>query len=262
MGVVYHARIAAVGSEGDMRRLCQAMLRNAGWQEEMPAGLDALTEAVRRVAAEEGGPACGFLYEMVTRRAYGDAEEDTCRFAVRREDCGLWVALFAFESGTPFQPEDWLRLHVQSGKVPMLALRASDDFDRDKGLLAFSGGYLQEDWSRMEECWLWLVTRYGEQEPDEAIRRLNRLARLLADEEEDLTVGRLLRRCGEMLQRLRGRTADAEGLRAALAAAMQNSDYQTVFAIQCAVAQSALWEADRADEWRQCLDALSGRFPA
>lgn len=262
MGVVYYARIAAVGSEGDMRRLCQAMLRNAGWDEDMPSGLEALTETVSRFAAEEGGPKCGFLYEMVTRRAYGDAEEDTCRFTVRREDCGLWSALFAFESGTPFQPEDWLRLHVQSGKVPMLALRACDDFDRDKGLLAFSGGYLQEDWRRMEECWLWLVTRYGEQEPDETIRRLNRLARLLADEEEDLTVGGLLRRCGEMLQRLHDRAADAEGLRGALETALQNRDYQTLFALQCAVAQSALWEAGRAEYWRQCLGRLAEVFPA
>lgn len=261
MGHTYHTRIAAVGGEGDMRRLCQAMLRNAGYEGDIPHSLDALTEAVRRHAAEEYGPDCGFLYEMITRRAYGDAEEDTCRFTVRREPCGVWTALFTYESATPFQPEDWLRLHVQCDRLPMLALRACDDFDRDKGLLAFSGGYVHEEWSRMEECWLWLVTRYGDGDPDQAIRLLTRLARLLEDEEDELTVPELLARCGRFLQGLRDRTHDAEELREQFAQAVQTRDYQALFSLQCLVAQSVLWEADRAEHWQECLNRLAESFP-
>lgn len=260
MSQTYHARVAAVGGEDDMRRLCQAMLRNAGWAEEMPSGLDALTEAVRRHAAEEAGPDCGFLYEMITRRAYGDAEEDACRFAVRREPCGLWTALFSYESATPFQPEDWLRLHVQCGRLPMLALRACDDFDRDKGLLVFSGGYVQEEWGHMEECWLWLVTRYGEGDPEDAIRRLTRLQRLLEDEEDELTVASLLARCGRFLQSLRDRTANPDALREQLAQAAQSRDYQTLFGLQCLVAQAALWEPENVPHWLACLEALKERL--
>lgn len=259
---MYHARIAAVGSEADMRRLCQAMLGNAGYAEDMPGSLDALAETVRRFAAEEAGPDCGFLYEMVTRRAYGGAEEDTCRFTVRREDCGLWTALFAYESASPFQIEDWLRLHNQCGRLLMLIQRASDDFDRDKGLLVLTGGYVQEEWSRMEECWLWLVTRYGESAPEEAVKRLRRLERLLEDEEEDLTVPALLRRCEELLRRLYDRVADADAFRAQLADAIQRRDYQALFTLQCMVAQAALWDADRLDHWLACLHQLTKRFSA
>lgn len=259
MGNLYHARVAAVGNEGDMRRLCQAMLRNAGWDDDMPASLDALTAAIRRHAAEEAGPDCGFLYEMIARRAYGDAEEDACRFAIRRDPCGLWVALFAYESATPFQPEDWLRLHVQCDRLPMLALRACDDFDRDKGLMVFSGGYVQEEWSHMEECWLWLVTRYGESDPEEALRRLTRLQRLLEDEEDDLTVPALLARCGRFLQSLHDR-ADADAVQAQLTQAVQNRDYQTLFGLHCLIAQAALWEADQAPRWLACLKALHERL--
>lgn len=257
---MHHVRVAAVGGEADMRRLCQAMLRNAGFEEEIPGSLDALTDAVRRFAAEEGGPECGFLYEMVTRRAYGDAEENTCRFTVRREACGLWSALFAYESQTPFQPEDWLRLHGQCDRLPMLALRACDDFDRDKGMLVLSGGYAHEEWSRMEECWLWLTTRYGDGDPGEAAQRLARLARLLEDEEEELTVPELLESCGHFLQALQERVADAEGLRERLNQAAANRDYQQLFGLQCLVAQAVLWEADNTPHWLACLKQLRQAF--
>ena len=260
MGVRHHARIAAVGGESDMTRLCQAMLRNAGYEEDVPGGLDALTETLRRYAGEEGGPDCGFLYEMVARRAYGDAEEDACRFTVRREPCGLWTALFAYESATPFQPEDWLRLHVQCDRLPMLALRACDDFDRDKGLLIFSGGRVHEEWGRMEECWLWLVTRYGDGDVDMAARRLTRLARLLADEEDELTVPELLARCGRFLQGLHDRVCDPETLREQIAQALSHRDYRALFALQCMAAESALWEADKAAYWQDCLNRLAEAF--
>ena len=258
---LYHARIAAVGHEGHMRRLCQAMLRNAGYDEDMPGSLDGLVDAVRRFSAEEGGPDCGFLYEMITRKAYGDAEEDSCRFTVRKEPCGLWTALFSYDSRTPFQPEDWLRLHTQCDRLPMLALRACDDFDRDKGLLALTGGYLQEEWSRMEECWLWLTTRYGEQNPEEAVRHLQRLQRLLEDEEDELTVPELLEKCGRFLQALRDRTRDPEMLREQIEQALANRDYRALFVLQCAAAESVLWEAGKADHWQDCLGRLSAAFP-
>ena len=260
MARTHYVRIAAVGSEADMRLLCRAMLSNAGWEDELPGSLDALTEAVRRMAEEEGGPECGFLYEMVTRRAYGDAEENASRFTVRQEACGLWTALFAYESQTPFQPEDWLRLHAQAGKVPMLVLRACDDFDREKGLMVLSGGYAQEEWSRMEACWLWLTTRYGDGDPEEAIRRLKRLARLLEDEDEELTVPELLESCGRLVSSLRERVSDVEALRERLAQAAQNRDYQALFGLHVLVAQAALWEAENAPRWLACLERLRRAF--
>ena len=262
MGRKYFVRVAAVGTENDMRRLCQAMLRNAGWDEALPASIDGLTDALRRYASEEAGPKCEFIYEMITTRAYGDAEEDSCRFAIRQEPCGLWTALFAYESSSAFQPEDWLRLHIQCDRLPMLILRACDDFDREKGLLVLSGGYMQEEWSHMEECWLWLVTRYGDGDQEHAVRQLNRLARLLEDEEDELTVPDLLEDCGHFLGRLRANVADAGELRELLAQAVQNRDYQTLFQLQCRLAQAALWEADRAEHWQQCLESLLARFPA
>ena len=260
MRVTHHARIAAVGTEAQMRRLCQAMLTNAGYEAELPHTLDALTKAVVGFAAEEGGPDCGFLYEMIARRAYGEAEEDTCRFTLRQEPCGLWTALFTYDSATAFQPEDWLRLHGQCDRLPMFILRACDDFDRDKGLLILSGGYIHEEWSRMEECWLWLVTRYGDGDPDEAVRQLNRLSRLLADEEDELTVPDLLDRCGRFLDALRGRLADGDALRAALAQAVEGRDYQALFSLQGLVAQGALWQAEDAPHWLACLAALAERL--
>ena len=245
-----------------MRLLCQSMLRNASCDGDLSGSAAALAETVRRFAAEEAGPDCGFLYEMVTRRAYGSAEEDTCRLTVRQEPCGLWVALFAYGSAAPFQPEDWLRLHSQSGRPLMLALRASDDFDRDKGLLVLSGGYAQEDWSRMAECWLWLATRYGENDPEGTVKRLMKLQRLLEDEEEDLTVPALLKRCEELLRKLHDRVADADAFKEQLSDAIQRRDYQALFALQCMAAQAALWETNQLDRWLSCLRCLSERFSA
>ena len=257
---MYHARIAAVGSEAAMRLLCQSMLHNASYHGDLPGGAVALAETVCRHAAEEAGPDCGFLYEMVTRRAYGSAEEDTCRFTVRHEPCGLWTALFSYESDTPFQVEDWLRLHNQCDRLLMLILRASDDFDREKGMLALSGGYVQENWSHMGECWLWLTTRYGEADSEGTVRRLIRLQRLLEDEEEELTVPALLRRCANMLQILHANTSDTDVLRQRVTDAIQQRDYQALFALQCMIAQTALWETDQTDHWLQCLGELMKRF--
>lgn len=259
---MYHARIAAVGAQADMRRLCQSMLRNAGYDGDVSGSADTLAEAIRRYAAEEAGPDCGFLYEMVTRRTYGSAEEDTCRFDVRREPCGLYTARMSYESAAPFQIEDWLRLHRQCDRLLMLVLRASDDFDRDKGMLVLTGGYAQEEWSRMEECWLWLTTRYGERDPEGALRQLRRLQRLLEDEEEELTVERLLTRCGDFLTRLHDRVADPDAFREQLGQAAACRDFPSLFTLQCMVAQSALWEADRLDRWLACLHDLSKRFSA
>lgn len=256
MARTYRARVAAVGSEADMALLCRAMLENARYEEEPPRHLDGLTEAIRRLAAEEGGPDCGFLYEMITRRTHGSAEEDTCRFTVRQEPSGLWTALFCYDSQTPFQPEDWLRLHARCNRLPMLILRACEDFDREKGLLALTGGRVQEEWSRMEECWLWLMTRYGEARTEETGRQLMRLSRLMEDEEYELSVHELLTRCGRFLTRLRERTADAELLRAQLTDAANARDYQTLFSLQCLIAEAALWEAEQADRWLRCIEAL------
>lgn len=110
----------------------------------------------------------------------------------------------------------------------------------------------------MEECWLWLTTRYGDGDLEGAVRRLTRLQRLLEDEEDELTVPKLLERCGRLLTALHDRVSDTEGLRERLTRATEQGDYQTLFALQCLVAQAALWEAENAPRWLACLEKLKG----
>lgn len=252
MSARYFARVCAVGGKDDMRRLTRSLLQNLGRDGEG-------AEAVRRAAEEEAGTGCGFLYEMIARRAYGEADEDTCRLEIRQESCGLWTALFAYESSVAFQVEDWLRLHAQCGRLPMWALRASDDFDREKGPLTLTGGHAYDEWSLMAETWLWLTV--GREAGEETLRRLRRLERLLRDEEDELTVPALLDRCAAYVRRLRDALSDGEAMRARLSEAAARRDYQTLFALQSLTAQGALWDIDRAGDFLSRLEALRAAFP-
>ena len=145
MATMHRARVVAIGEEKDMLQLCRVMLHNCGEEEPEegpPLKLEELLAQIQRRAQEEGGPGCGFYYGMVSPLHYGQAEADTCRMRLRQEPCGLWTATFAYDSDEAFQQEDWLRLHNACDRLPMLALRASWDFARAKGMLIYSGGHI------------------------------------------------------------------------------------------------------------------------
>ena len=55
------------------------------------------------------------------------------------------------DSEDAFQPEDWLKLHERSGRMPFFAIHADEDFALDKGGVIFTGGAYHEDWNLMGE---------------------------------------------------------------------------------------------------------------
>ena len=175
MATLTRVRLCAVGTEDDMMTLCRALLDNCQWldddtEDRPPLDLPGLIAQVNHHAQMEGGDDCTFYYGMVTPHPYGDALVDTCRMKIARHPAGLWTALFAYDSETAFQPEDWLRLHRQCRGVPMLALHADWDFGLEKGMKIFTGGRVGDDWSRMGETWLWLLAQYEVgYPPEEAI---------------------------------------------------------------------------------------------
>lgn len=258
MANIYRARVCAVGTEEDMLRLNRALLTNHDWLEESEDGpalkLSDLEQQVRRRAAWESGMDDGFVYDMIAPVTFGDATGGTCRYALRQEKCGLWTACFAYDSGTPFQAEDWLDLHRRCDRLPMVALRASEDFARDKGMLLLTGGQIQDDWSCMAETWLWLISQYEcGFPPEEAVQRLEKLAAALEREEYDVTVAELLANCAEHLRRI-GVPEDitSEDLRDSAA----RGDYAALFDMQVRVAETVLWETEHNARWLACLEAV------
>lgn len=258
----YRSRICAVGDEQDMIRLCKAMLSNIDWLDEpedrtMPYTLAELQEKIQERAQEEGGNACEFLYEMIARRTYGDAEEDSCRFAIRQEACELWTASFDYCSEHALQVEDWVKLHNQVKQLPMLILRAGWDFSRDKGMLILSGGRAYDDWNFMGETWLWLIAEYEcGYPPEEAVARLEKLEKTLEKEEFDLSISELLASSMEHLQHLGEYTAAGEQLKEAIARCIEESDFKRLFLIQGKVAETVLWQTEHNGRWLACLEAV------
>lgn len=264
----YQTRVCAFGSEQDMLRLCRAMLDNCDWLEEPEEDrpepdLPALMEQMAYHAREEGGEACEFFYGMLARHTYGDAHDDTCRLTIRQEACGLWTASFIYGSETPCQVEDWLRLHRQCDRVPMLILRASWDFTRDKGMLILTGGHALEDWNRMGEIWLWLIETYETgNPPDEAVVRLKKLEETMEREEFDLSVSELLQACIDNLNDLTDQTEEPETLQAQMAQCREKQDWQSLFTLQCRVAESVLWETEHKALWLANLEAVRDAWEA
>jgi len=257
MATLYRARVCAVGDAEDMLRLNRALLKNRDWLEEPedrpPMKLEALVEQVRRHAQWEGDDHDEFLYEMIAPVPYGEANAGSCRYTLRQEPCGLWTACFAYESDTAFQGEDWLALHKRCDRIPMMAMRAAWDFARDKGLMIFTGGHIQEDWSLMAEAWLWLIQQYEcGYPPEEAIRRLEKLGETMEREDCDLSVAELLRSCMDNLRRL-GDVGDITP--EALEGAKARRDFEALFDMQMRVAASALWETEHNARWIACLEA-------
>jgi len=259
---LYTARVAAVGSEEDMIRLCRSLLSNCDWLEDQdedlpPLKLPELLEQIAHHSAQEGGQNCEFLYGMVAHHVYGEAQDDSCRFAIRQEPCGLWTARFCYDGETPCQTEDWLRLHNQCGRVPMLILRAGWDFSRDKGMLILTGGHVQEDWNRMGEIWLWLIEAYEcGYPPEEAVRRLEKLEKTLEREDFDQSITEILQGCIDNLHDLTDHLSDSEFLRKMLAECREKQDWEGLFVLQCRVAETVLWETEHHARWLANLEAV------
>lgn len=262
MAIQYRTRICAVGDEQDMIRLCKAMLSNMDWLEEpehrsTPYTLQELQELLRQRAREEGGDACEFLYEMTARRAFGDAIDDSCRFEIHPETCGLWTASFDYLSEHSLQVEDWLKLHNQVRQLPMLILRACSDFTRDKGMLILTGGRAYDDWNYMGETWLWLMEEYEcGYPPEEAVARLEKLAETLRHEEYDLSVSELLDSSMEHLRHLGEFIAAGEQLKSAISRCIEESDFKRLFMIQSRLAETVLWQTEHNARWLACLEAV------
>lgn len=258
MSSLHRARVVAIGTEADMIRLNRALLNTQGWLEEPEEGpeltLDDLYQQVHRRAQYEGAQDSTFLYDMITAMPFGNASDESCRYIMRKEPCGLYTACFAYEGDTAFQAEDWLSLHNRCSHMPMLALRASWDFALDKGLVIISGGRIHDNWDRMAETWLWLLHQYEfHYPPEEAVERLKKLRVTLEREDFDMSIGELLESCAENLEYL-GDTSDITP--ESLMAARDQQDYASLFEMIARVGETALWETEHNARWLACLEAV------
>ncbi len=256
------ARVCTIGTQEDMIRLCRAMLDNCDWFDERENDrpdltLDQLIALIARYAKAESGDGATFVYDMVASRPYGDAAPGTPRMSIFRHATGLWLALFSYDSETPFQPEDWVQLHRQVRMLPMLAMYANDDFGLEKGMKLFAGGRTGDDWNRMGETWLWLMARYEEgYPPDEAVERLRKLRRTIQREDFDLTIGGILAGCIENLEELKADTSDAETLTAQMQRLRADKDYEGLFQLYLRIVETALWDMGAYDKHIACLEAV------
>lgn len=265
MAKLFRTRVVAVGTEADMLRLNRALLDNLdiiddddddeGVATPPPATLEEIYAQLREYARYEGGQDDSFLYGMITTTPFGEADEGSCRYVLQKQPCGLWTASFAYESSsTPFQPEDWLRLHQKCDRIPMLALRAGWDFGLDKGMTLITGGRVHDDWDRMAESWLWLMHQYEfGYPPEEAVQRLRKLEVTFEREDFDMSVEELLDSCIENLQQL-GDTEDISP--DALQQLWRNREFAELFTMMARVAETALWETEHNARWIACLEAV------
>ncbi|MBR6954556.1 MAG: hypothetical protein IKH77_05930 [Clostridia bacterium] len=261
MAMLSRARVCVIGPESSICRLLTCMLDNCGYldpEEDRPHySLLELQEEVRRRSAEDGGEGDTFLYEMICDAPYGDAIPTTCRLSVKPGPAGLQLAVFAYDSEHRFQPHDWLSLHKRLGNIPMVAQRASEDFTLEKGTVLFVGGHVQEDWTAMDECWLWLMEQYGAGLPTEdALEQMERLARVFREEDYDLDIPGLLQGCMDNLEAIAEGVADEAALGERIESARQAHDYGQLFDCLCRLADSALWETEHNARWLACLRAL------
>lgn len=261
MATLNRARVCTLGTQEDMIRLCRLLLDNCQWFDEPENDtpdltLEQLTALIAKHSRLEGGDECSFFYPMVTVRPYGDAIASTCRLTIRRHPTGLYLALFAYDSETPFQPEDWVRLHRQVKLLPMLALYANDDFGLEKGMKLFVGGRIGDDWDRMGEAWMYLIANYEEgYPPEEAVVRLRKLRKTLEREDFDLTIGGILRGCIENLAQLNEDVSDADALTADMQQLRQEKDYEGLYQLYLRIIEAELWDIQHVDRHLACLEA-------
>lgn len=261
MATLNRARVCTIGTQEDMIRLCRTLLDNCQWFDEPENDkpdltLEQLTALIAKHARLEGTDESTFFYPMVTARPYGDALSPTCLLEIRRHPTGLYLALFAYDSETPFQPEDWVRLHRQVKLLPMMALYANDDFGLEKGMKIFAGGRTIDDWDRMGEAWLYLIARYEEgYPPEEAVARLRKLRKTLEREDFDMTIGGILRGCLDNLEALSEDLADAEALSADMLQLRQERDFESLFQLYMRIIEGELWDIQHVDRHLACLEA-------
>ena len=261
MPTINRARICTLGTQEDMIRLCRTLLDNCQWFDEPEDDkpdltLEQLTALIAKHARLEGGDESTFCYPMVSAHPYGDAMSATCRMTIRRHPTGLYLALFAYDSETPFQHEDWLALHRQVKLLPMMALYANDDFGLEKGMKIFAGGRAGDDWNRMGEVFLYLIARYEEgYPPEESVARLRKLRKTLEREDFDLSIGGLLQSCIDNLTDLSEDVADAEALAAEMQQYRAEKDYESLFNLYLRLIEAELWEIEHVDRHLACLEA-------
>ncbi len=262
MAEINRARVCAVGSEQDMKRLLTQLLDNCAYldpdTELRPDwSVAELLQQIRKRCAEDGGEGDTFLYEMVSDSAFGDALPCSLRLDVAPAQAGLWTALFTYDSEHRFQAHEWLDLHRRCGRILMVAQRASQDFTLDKGEVIFSAGRVLENWDAMCECWLWLMMQYGAGvPPTDAVRHLHGLARVLEEEEYDMTVRDLLTSCESNLIRTAEAAADGASLEAAMRNAREAGRFDLLTDCQYTVAEAVLWETVHNAKWLACLNAV------
>lgn len=207
---LYHIRVCAVGSEKQLSLMLHAMLRNAGMEDEedevpeegvrVPTVQELLTQ-LQELAASQGAPTDGFLYETICLTPFGAAEMSTATLHLKQHDGGAMTALFDFRSSCAFQPEDFLQLQRRCDGLLFCAQYADADFAREKGRMLLAAGKAMDNWDCVDACWFWLAHRYlcGES-PEDVVPTLSRMAPVLAMEDEELTPDVLLEECIENLR--------------------------------------------------------------
>ena len=262
MANLNRVRVCTLGTQEDMIRLCRTLLDNCQWFDEPEDNqpsltLEQLTTLIAKHARMEGTDASSFYYPMIAGHPYGDAITATCRLNIRRHPTGLYLALFSYDSETPFQHEDWAELHRQVKLLPMLALYAYDDFGLEKGMKIFAGGRVGDDWDRMGEAFLFLIAGYEEGfPPEEAVARLRKLRKTMEREDFDLSVGALLNSCIDNLAELENDVCDADALLADMQQMRQEKDYESLFHTYLRLIEAELWDIQHVDRHLACLQSL------
>ncbi len=264
---IHRARVAVIGTQEDMTTLCRTLLANCDMletpEDRPPYTLEELMTQVHAESARLGAPENGFYYGMVAFHTYGDALANSCRLDMVQHATGMWIACFHYTSETPFQREDWLHLHEATGRVPMLAIHASEEFAADKGMTVFMGGKVMDEWSQMGEIWLWLMEQYEVgNPPEEAVKRLEQLQQIMQESDFDMTIPELLESCIDHLRDIAAHTAQPEELTALMDMCREKKDFQGLFVVQCRIAETALWDLARQDLWLANLESMLAEWNA
>lgn len=258
--IIHRARVVAIGTEEDMTNLCRTLLANCDMLEtpddRPPYSLEELLEQIYRESAALGEGEKGFYYGMTAFQSDGDAVEGSCHLDIKCHETGMWMASFRYESETPFQREDWLYLHEHAGRVPMLSIHACEEFAADKGMTIFSGGQVMDDWSLMGEIWLWLMRQYEVgNPPEEAVKALEQVERIMQESDFDQTMPELLQGCIDHLRDIAAHTAQPEALSELMDICREKKDFQGLFMVQCRIAETLLWDMARQDLWLANLES-------
>ncbi|MDO4484235.1 MAG: hypothetical protein Q4C54_07335 [Clostridia bacterium] len=187
---------------------------------------------------------------MIAPTVYGSAlPGSTLELQQLEED--LFLAGFRYDSESPFQPDDWLCLHNDCGRLPMFALYAADDFSREKGGISILGGKAYEDWSRMAEAWFWLRYEYLSGMPgDEALVKLKKTEDCFRRDDWDESVEELLENCIAILTGLEPvHPTPGEQMRET----RESRDYMAFERVLKTIADTFLWDACRSAKYLAVL---------